>query len=116
MHVQEDPVADLAAWYGFFAEHEAAGRSPLYEEIGWGVAGDSVLLRSLCDLPGAKRQPQLLLAAVKLVCGLAEDWAQFRSVYFQRRDEIHAVMRSRRTQTNEPARCAILLPVLAQLP
>ncbi|MGP0048198.1 MAG: DUF2332 domain-containing protein [Solirubrobacteraceae bacterium] len=114
--MQEDGVADLGEWYWWFAEHEATGRSPLYEEIGRGAAGDRELLASVCELPMAKRQPQLLLAAVRYVCGLAEDWEQFRDFYFHRREEIHAVMRGRRTQTNEPARCAILFPLLAQLP
>jgi hypothetical protein len=114
--VQNDGVADLGEWYLWFAEHEAAGRSPLYEKIGRASAGDRELLASVCELPMAKRQPQLLLAAVRYVCGLAEDWAQFRDFHVQRREEIHAVISSRRTQTNEPARCAILLPLLAQLP
>jgi hypothetical protein len=31
-------------------------------------------------------------------------------------DAVRSVMLARSTQTNEPARCAVLLPVLAQLP
>jgi hypothetical protein len=114
--VEKDPVAELGEWYSWFAEHEAAGRSPLYEEIVRGAAGDHEFLASLCELPIAKRQPNLLLAAVRYVGGLATDWSQFRDFYFRSCEEIHAVMRTRRTQTNEPARCAILLPLLAQLP
>ena len=34
----------------------------------------------------------------------------------ERRGEIEAVMLERRTQTNEPARCALMLPLLAALP
>ena len=34
----------------------------------------------------------------------------------ERRAEVEAVMLERRTQTNEPARCALLLPLLAALP
>ena len=34
----------------------------------------------------------------------------------ERRAEVEAVMFARRTQTNEPARCAVLLPLLAALP
>jgi hypothetical protein len=111
-----EPGPELADWYRWFAEHEAAGRSPLYEQIALGVAGDAELLASLTELPVAKRQPNLLLAAVRHVCGLARDWPEFRDFYVARRDEIHAVINVRRTQTNEPARCSILLPVLAQLP
>jgi hypothetical protein len=58
----------------------------------------------------------LLFAAVRHVCGLPSDWAQFRRWFFERRDEVIEVMIARRTQTNEPARCATLLPLLAMLP
>ena len=34
----------------------------------------------------------------------------------ERRAEVEAVMLERRTQTNEAARCAVLLPLLAALP
>ena len=34
----------------------------------------------------------------------------------ERRDEVEALMLARRTQTNEAARCALLLPLLAALP
>ena len=34
----------------------------------------------------------------------------------ERRGEIEALMLERRTQTNEPARCALMLPLLAALP
>lgn len=111
-----DAVSETAGWYLWFAEHEAAGRSALYEEIARGVAGDAEVLASLSELPVAKRQPNLLLAAVRHVCGLAGDWPEFRAAYRAHRDEVHAVMRARRTQTNEPARCAVLLAVLARLP
>jgi hypothetical protein len=110
------PEVELSEWYAWFADHEAAGRSPLYEEFARGVAADAGVLKSLCELPPAKRQPNLLLGAVRHVCGLAADWPAFRDSYHRHREQVHAVMRERRTQTNEPARCSILLPVLAQLP
>lgn len=111
-----EELDDLRAWYAGFADREAAGRSPLYAELARGVANDEELLRMLCGLPAPKRQPNLLLAAVRHVCGLADGWPQFRAWYFAHHDEITAVMMARRTQTNEPARCATLLPLLAQLP
>lgn len=110
-----DPVVELGEWYAWFSENEAAGRSPLYAELAAGVAGDRELLAALCELPVPKRQPNLLLSAVRHVCGLPQDWAQFRTWYFERREEITAVIKQRGTQTNEPARCATLLPLLAQL-
>jgi hypothetical protein len=70
----------------------------------------------LAELPRAKQQPNLLLAAVRAVCGTPRGWAQFRACVLERRDEVVAVLLARRTQTNEPARCATLLPLLATLP
>ena len=106
----------LAAIYRRFAEQEAAGRSALYEALAHGVAEDPDTLGFLLALPPAKRQPNLLFAAVRLVCGLAADPADFRRRLADERDAVRACMLSRATQTNEPARCATLLPVLAGLP
>jgi hypothetical protein len=58
----------------------------------------------------------LLFGAVRYLCGTAEDWGQFRSWVLERWEEILSIIRTRRTQTNEPARCATLLPILATLP
>jgi hypothetical protein len=107
----------LAAEYRRFSAEEAAGRSALYTELTRRVAEDRDLLAILCELEPAKRQPNLLLAAVRYLYGdFAHDWPQFRRRFFDRRDEALEVIQSHRTQTNEPARCAVLLPVLASLP
>jgi hypothetical protein len=111
-----DPLAAIAERYRRFAVQEARGRSPLYEELALGVAGDHDLLRFLAGLPKAKQQPNMLLAAARLVCGTASGWSAFRAAVGDRLEETRAVMLERRTQTNEPARCATLLPLLAQLP
>ncbi len=106
----------IAARYLRFAENEACGRSPLYEELALGVAGDRAALEFLAELPYAKQQPNLLFAALRYVCGTPRDWEAFRQSLASRPDEIREAMLKRRTQTNEPARCAILLPLLALLP
>jgi hypothetical protein len=111
-----EPGHGTAATYRRFADLEILGRSPLYEELCRGVAGDPGLLAFLDGLPRPKRQPNLLLAAVCYLAGLQDSYAAFRSVVLGRRDEMAALMLARRTQTNEPARCATLLPVLAALP
>src|SRR3984957_12054111 len=98
-----------------FAETEVRGRSPLYEALSLGVAGDPEILAFLAPLPPEKQQPNLLLAAARLVCGTPADYAAFRAGLLARADAIRAVMLARRTQTNEPARCAVLLPALARL-
>jgi hypothetical protein len=111
-----DPIAELSNWYCWFAAHEAAGRSALYVEFADGVARDRELLAVLCELPEAKRQPNLLFAALRHVCGLPGGWPEFRDRFFEHQAEITNVIMTRRTQTNEPARCATLLPALARLP
>jgi hypothetical protein len=105
----------LAARYRRFAEIEARGRSPLYASIASGVAADPFALEFLSALPDEKQQPNLLLAALRYVCGAAENWPQFRAMLRDNAPAVAAVMRARRTQTNEPARCATLLPALARL-
>lgn len=106
----------LAARYTRFAEREAAGHSALYEALSHGVAADRDVLRFLATLPEAKQQPNLLFAAVRHVCGTPADFAGFRAALLAHAEAVRAVMLARGTQTNEPGRCAVLLPLLARLP
>lgn len=109
-------LTDTARRYRRFAEQEAQGRSPLYETLALGVADDPEILGFLLTLPEAKRQPNLLLAAARHLFGTPSGWEEFRRGVLDRPEELRALMLARATQTNEPARCATLLPVLAQLP
>lgn len=102
--------------YRRFARLEARGRSPLYEELTEGVAGDPEVIELLHTLPRRLCQPNLLLGVVQLLFGTAEDYRVFRSYVTEHWAEVSAEMLVRRTQTNEPARCATLLPILASLP
>jgi hypothetical protein len=106
---------DVAAGFRRFAD-DARGRSELYVELASRVAADRELLAMLAPLPRPKQQPNLLLAAVRLVCGTPSGWEEFRACVEAQRDEVLATIMARRTQTNEPARCATLLPLLARLP
>ena len=99
-----------------FAEVEARGRSPLYETLARGVAADPEIIAFLAALPKEKRQPNLLLAAVRHCCGTPGSWDEFRCAAIDNADAVREIMLARSTQTNEPARCATLLPVLATLP
>ena len=67
-------------------------------------------------VPTEKRQPNLLFASVRHLFGLSADWPQFRQTLLANADLVRSILLTRSTQTNEPARCATLLPVLAQLP
>ena len=105
-----------ARTYRIFARHEAGGRSPAYAALAESVAGDAVLVSFIASLPADKRQPNLLFAAARYLLGVPPGIGPLRELVSQSRAELTQVMLTRRTQTNEPARCAVLLPALAQLP
>ncbi len=109
-------LEQTARAYRRFAALEARGRSPLYESLAKGVADDRDVLAFLQTLPKLKRQPNLLFAAVRHRLGMPADWPDFRDRLLADQDAVREVMLARSTQTNEPARCATLLPVLAALP
>ena len=106
----------LSTAYRRFAEGKARGRSPLYETLARGVADDPAVLRFLETLPHAKQQPNLLIAAVRFLFGIPAGWEEFRAAVLDNPDTVRAIMLERSTQTNEPGRCAALLPVMALLP
>ena len=108
-----DDVSAIARRYRTFAEVEAAQASPLYAELARAVAGDEDLLRFLAELPRPKRQPNLLFGTVQYLYGTPAGPAQLRSWVARDPERVGAVMRARATQTNEAARCAALLPLLA---
>jgi hypothetical protein len=110
-----DLAASTADRYLAFAA-EARGRSPEYEKLTTAVADDALILGFLDALPTAKRQPNLLLAAACYLLGAPADLRALRRLVSDRGGELARTMLSRRTQTNEPARCATLLPALALLP
>lgn len=114
--IGHEPTQSTAENYRRFAALEARGRSPLYEEWASAVAADADVLDFLDRLPAAKRQPNLLFAAIRLLSGIPSDYPALRRVVLDRSVELEQEMLARRTQTNEPGRCATLLPALAALP
>jgi hypothetical protein len=112
----DDPVATVAQTYRMFARQEARGRSAAYESLAESVAGDAALVGFIASLPPDKRQPNLLFAAARYLLGVPPGISRLRDLVSQSRTELTQVISARRTQTNEPARCAVLLPALAQLP
>lgn len=107
---------DLSDTYRHFAEREVGYYSPSYAEICRGIADDPVLLDLLRSLPLDKRQPNLLLAAVRWLGGPVSSYEAFRSFVVPQWTSVRPVLLTRRTQTNEVGRCGTLLPVLASLP
>jgi hypothetical protein len=113
---EDNVTADVVRAYRAFARLEAHGRSPAYEALASAVAEDAGIVRFVASLPAAKRQPNLLFAAARYLLGAPAGIGSLRDLVRDSPAELAAVMRARRTQTNEPARCAVLLPALAQLP
>ena len=88
----------------------------MYEALCQAVAGSEAVCVLLDRLPLGKRQPNLLLGAVRFLGGKVDDPARFLDFVTAHWDAVADTMMSHRTQTNEPGRCATLLPLLASLP
>jgi hypothetical protein len=98
------------------AEHELHGVSPSYEALSKAVAASEAVCALLDRLPPDKRQPNLLLGAVRFLGGPVDDPATFLTFVTTRWVPVADTMMTHRTQTNEPGRCATLLPLLTSLP
>jgi hypothetical protein len=112
----DDDLARLARRYENFAMRQAEPTSPSYKELCLHVAQSGTLLRFIAGLPIERQQPNLFLAAVRTVGGVPNGVDALDEVIGQHGGMVREVMLTRTTQTNEPARCAVFLPVLANLP
>jgi hypothetical protein len=106
--------ARIADGYRGFVE-DVADESPAYSRLAAAVADDVDVLRFLADLPTGKRNPPLLFAALRFLGGVPADGAELHERVLGDGDRLRDTMLTRATQTNEPARCAALLPVLAAI-
>jgi hypothetical protein len=106
----------LAERYVRFAEIEARGSSPTYEKLALAVSRSAEILKFIAGLPDDRRQPNLFLAAVRKIAGVPHGGEHLAAIVRRYPDRLREIMLSRTTQTNEPARCAVLLPALARLP
>lgn len=114
MHGMNDLEA-IARRYLHFAVNEAHGSSPSYEAWGRAVAADPRLLSRLAALPAAKQQPNLVFAALRWHGAEAGDTAALRHGLLGSWDTVRSTIMRRSTQTNEAARCAVLLPLLHRI-
>ncbi len=105
-----------APTYQDFAESEARGYSPTYFEWASAIAHDDAVLALIDQLPLRCQQPNLLLASCRFLGVEPGPYAVFRNFLLSNWSQIVDVALRRRTQTNEPGRCAVLLPLLASLP
>jgi hypothetical protein len=107
-----DDLDAIARRYLHFADREARGSSPSYETWSRAMAADRTLLAQLATLPAAKQQPNLVFAALRWHGRRPGDLASLRQGLLERWPEVSRTIMRRATQTNEPARCAVLLPLL----
>lgn len=106
----------VAGVYARMAVNFEEGGSPAYARIARGVALDEELVGLVSGLPeGNKRQPNLLLGAVRYLGGPVGSFAAWRAFVVEHWERLARVVLERSTQTNEVRRCATLLPVLARI-
>jgi len=116
MRASTDPQADTAQRYRIFAEVEARGMSACYEAWALGVAQDPDTVALIDRLPAPKRQPNLVFSASRFHGAQPSGYAEFAAWLAAHWAEVSATCLSHATQTNEPGRCAVLLPALAAIP
>jgi hypothetical protein len=104
-------MRDTAEWYRSFAE-ETRGQSAIYERWALSVADDRQLLALIDGLPLQKRQPNLLFACSRFLGAPEGGYVPFRDWLVAHWDLVVPEVMKRMTQTNEPRRCAALLPAL----
>lgn len=103
----------MQARYRRFAEEEAVGRSEIYSAWALTVAHNEDVAEVIASLPPQRQQPPLVFAVTR-VLGAPVDSSPAWGEWMQASGEaLRAEMERRSLQTNEPQRCAALLPALS---
>jgi hypothetical protein len=108
-----NPPEEIERQYRRFAERECRGYSDLYYRLALAVAADADIIRFIARMPVP--QPNLFFASVQFLTGpngMPGSQPELRALLGRRGDEIAELMRTRRTQTNEVGRCAVLMTAL----
>jgi hypothetical protein len=111
--VDQDAVTAVVDRYGRFARDEAPGRSRLYGEWADRVVDDPAVAAVLARIPATHRQPPLVFAVARLLGAPMEAGDRWADWIVSHADTLVAECERRSIQTNEPLRCAALLPALA---
>ncbi|TFB76529.1 DUF2332 family protein [Cryobacterium glaciale] len=101
--------------YRAFALREARGMSACYERWAAGVADDPETVALIEQLPAVKRQPNLVFSAARLHGAAVGEYPALAAWLREHWAVVAATCLAHATQTNEPGRCAVLLPALAAL-
>jgi hypothetical protein len=116
MQAIPDSEKSTAEKYRAFAEVEAHGLSPTYDMLALGVADDPEVVALIDELPVAKRQVNLVFSSARLLSAPMSGYGEFRDWFVRNWPQVRQIALTHATQTNEPRRAAVLLPVLATLP
>lgn len=106
----EDVAAEIRAWI------PAAADSPLYTRLAQEITTDRVMLDVVARIDNVPPM-NLVFGAVQLLLGgpLPDlPYGEFRDFVLAHQAEIVEIGASRRTQTNEARRCAVILPFVAK--
>ncbi|MBZ4488155.1 DUF2332 domain-containing protein [Microbacterium sp. cx-55] len=98
--------------YERFARLEAPGRSALYGAWAETVRDDAGVARVLAQIPDTHRQPPLVFAVSRMLGAPEDPPTAWGAWVLAHADALVAECRIRSIQTNEPLRCAALLPAL----
>lgn len=79
------------------------------------VADDAAVAAALAGIPDTRRQPPLVFAVMRLLGAPLDDVDEWASWVVAHADAIVEECGRRSVQTNEPLRCAALLPALAAI-
>lgn len=106
------PITELYEWFAL----EVEPSSPAWARVCRQVAATPSLAAALDALPGAARQPNLFLGAMKYLGGPLDAGPGLPGWAASHWPQIERLVTTRFTQTNEVGRCAVIAPVLASLP
>ncbi len=110
-----EPYDAVASQYVDFARH-CEGESPCFVEWARGVAADEDVLAWIDQLPGLKKQPNIVFAAARWHGVPAPGpYAGLRDALLGDDGTIRSTILARSTQTNEVGRLATLLPAFASV-
>lgn len=112
----DHPNDVVAERFGRFARDEAPGRSALYAHWAAGVAADPEVQAVLARIPARHRQPPLVFAVTRMLGSGEPDYPAWRDWLLAHADVVVDECARRSLQTNEPLRCAALLPALSRIP
>ena len=112
MKLDHDPER-IKQRYRLFADRECQGYSDAYYRLALAVSEDDDAAGFVAGMPVI--QPNLFFASIQFLTGpdsMPRTGSELRRFLKRRGGEVGHVMQSRRTQTNEVGRCAVLLPAL----